>query len=848
MLFAEQSNAATTDASRIDAASKVDFLIDICCALLVCIRGPLLDAAIPRDSDDEEDGTDGPFARCMRILQDFTNIDPVPVLELAYLYRQRRLASALTGDGPSVDDEDEGLDAVASVTDRAARMYKNLKIQAQASPQLRNSRAWFGSVGRSFSSSSAASSEPQEHSSTPTASPTPSRSRMFQRYAEVLQSSDAAASLSKIRTNLAAQAMTTFNKEGAGQSTSSPSQRLQSFSIAGQDLMSKARNVTASTFARSASNPSEEQRTPSHPAVARFSRADLPQFPLPNVVDTPSGKEEYVDTHNATPAQSLRAMFLPHSPASGESGSQPGSPRILPSMRARQPDANGSIRANGPKPLLLTPAAKPARDISQITTPDFDSSHTSRKISTGPLASHSNTNSPVAASRKTSHTANSSVSTFSSRASSDSAQSRPASGDSARPPAVKREAGVTTVPASAFAKARQAKGADTQANLQELRSQSSEGTSAPLPPADPLEHLPVARSSSEGGSKLQRARNKRGSSSFDVNDSSVIDLLPTQDITPVQSPVMPNGPTVGLDAPMILPETPVVDGKRVSLFEKPRAAPVPPPTSLSSAVEEQEPEVPLTDHARSNSSSSATVLDSPFAATVERFKLSDAPVPAYEDRTSESNDVATATSKRQDSLGRSSNGSANRGKLTRIRLASRRTNSGSSSVNGASATDGGLKERRSVTRMSSGLTALDEPQSDLQHTSSANLQPDTAGGTDLSGGSVPEMIPEGNSASSLHIISAGDSGAASELPSPGRDVNMVLTSEELMSQLERGLAQDGAHLDQDRLAAPGHKGEHRSFGDSSGDDDDDDDDAEQGAFADAHSSIGAMVAGSGDVD
>ncbi len=116
----------------------------------------------------------------------------------------------------------------------------------------------------------------------------------------------------------------------------------------------------------------------------------MPDFPLPNVTDSPAGRMEYIDTFGKriSMAGSGRSGTSPASSVAGDDAdtrSNGMSSFPLPSMRAaakmgilparfREESASPNARAVGPKPLLLSQAARllarevtvPAR--SQLTS------------------------------------------------------------------------------------------------------------------------------------------------------------------------------------------------------------------------------------------------------------------------------------------------------------------------------------------------------------------------------------------------------------------------------------------------------------------------------------------------
>lgn len=380
-ILAEQ--AEPVDAASSSAASssaKIEFLIDICCALLINLRERLL------SNPEEEDR----FARGIQVLQNYPDEDVGPIVEMAYVTRQRRLAASLTGDGPPLENEDADEAVGSSVRARAGNALRAWASSSSNNSTPSKGRAWFGSVGRSVSGSSSSSSpapevefEQAHRSASVESTPNRSPGTMFQRYAEAFKSSDAAANLSKASTNWTATALATWDRDPASKSSPTTNGRLPSIGAVSSNLFKKA---------RATQSPNGSPSTPEtlHPASMRWSRDTMPDFPLPNMADSPPGRQEYP---RGRPGSSTwpKHVAAPSSPASSLGQSPPNSPLPLPSLRAaaklgmlpRHREPIGSVRGAGPKPLLLTGSARPPREGSG-SFPAVD--EPSRKISTGPLA------------------------------------------------------------------------------------------------------------------------------------------------------------------------------------------------------------------------------------------------------------------------------------------------------------------------------------------------------------------------------------------------------------------------------------------------------------------------------
>ncbi|EPQ28331.1 uncharacterized protein PFL1_04158 [Pseudozyma flocculosa PF-1] len=376
--------------------AKIEFLIDMCCALLIQIKPlltPILASASATLGDPKAEDRDA-FSEGMRVLQAYPEEDVGPVIELAILFRQRRLAADLTGDGPPDDDD----------------------VADGAEAGLASSAGWFGSMTRNFSAGAGPLQGTPDGGSPDTsrgssgwasAASTPSRPSVggvFQRYAEAIQSSDAAANFSKASTNLTAKALASF---GGGSRETSPEPEQPPFTPA---KMPSLGAVGASFFkkARSGSDASSaimgRGGSPQTPDMARWSRDTMPDFPLPDVSNSPAGRTEYTDSMG-------KRMSLAYSHANGRHRGI-GSPTLsdpnseggfgslpLPSLRAaaklgilprqRTESPAGSVRGAGPKPLLLRQSARPPREGSSSGTHNLDD-EPSRKVSTGPLAHAAN--------------------------------------------------------------------------------------------------------------------------------------------------------------------------------------------------------------------------------------------------------------------------------------------------------------------------------------------------------------------------------------------------------------------------------------------------------------------------
>ncbi|KAE8251298.1 hypothetical protein A4X13_0g4053 [Tilletia indica] len=484
-------------------SSKVEFLIDVCAALLVRLREPLMrpppvssrrvrarrnrtirrrtpsgrataedtDSDAPSiDEEEEEQEADNydamdfaqdDFAHKMHILQTFPDsldldVDVGPLLEQAYIFRQRRLAADLTGDGPpTVDDEDAMRDGGAaaptpqSLGQRASSAWRDWRTRSTVgtvngetgsgtgetsvgtpsagtpSASVRSPSGWLSSIGTRFASMPTPSSAGTTERESLSAQTSPVGLRLggsLQRYAEALQSSDAAANLSKASTNLTAKALAmsaSWNQRApAGDVVSPPPPaaggwtdnssnvgRASTLGAAQSSLLAKARSVSASYMATMSNAP--DARRPStgddsdssfgqHPT--RWSRPPVPDFPLPDPNDSDGRRDARL------PVQLGGGHMRAQSPEGSDAGSESSAGRrMLPSLRmaaklglfpqdARGDVAGGSSGARaaaGPKPLMLSSSARPPRDASRRERGDISSDlEMSRKVSSGPMAGH----------------------------------------------------------------------------------------------------------------------------------------------------------------------------------------------------------------------------------------------------------------------------------------------------------------------------------------------------------------------------------------------------------------------------------------------------------------------------
>ncbi|ETS60987.1 hypothetical protein PaG_04919 [Moesziomyces aphidis] len=425
---------AEQDSNSVSGSAKIEFLIDVCASMILHIK-PLL----PSSEGGQQLESEG-FSAGMRVLQAYPDDDVAPVVEAATLVRQRRLAADLTGDGPptELDDGEDSNATLAAVKARAAQAWREWKNPTPSSPATpvrtvpqadsgtpTTKGGWLVSRARARPSLSAedadtsiTSSADGDTSDLSTASKS-SFSGFLAKYAEAMQSSDAAANLSKASTNLTAKALARFGDRSSRESTpeaSVPHQRYGSLgrglplspppseSGAGDSRVATIGAIGASFFGRKRTHTvegrSQSVNSPRTPDMTRWSRDTMPDFPLPNVSDSPAGRMDYVNAFGKRLSVAANGRSMA-SPASSVAGDDSGERRVsesagsvaLPSMRAaarmgilpaRYREESASPRAAaGPKPLLLSQAARPPREGSSAGTLTVD--EPSRKISSGPM-------------------------------------------------------------------------------------------------------------------------------------------------------------------------------------------------------------------------------------------------------------------------------------------------------------------------------------------------------------------------------------------------------------------------------------------------------------------------------
>lgn len=472
--------------------ARVEFLLDVLTSLLISHRNPLFalmnQAAVRarREATSMADLTsfdkvdveritatltaEESFAACMTFLQDLPDDDIAPVLEHAQLLKQRRMAAEMTREGlPPDHEEEDNEEAIEGLHQGIARNiaagqkalasfreWRKITVPHDLSISLGMSQAkrgWMGSVsasaGRSTPSTDPSSSLAHTQWSDSILPPSSFLAR--------LQSSDTAAELSKVSTNWTAKAMDRWNaasRRSASESTSSVdgdhdppsptmsntsnfSSRLGSLSSVGASfLRNKGRTFSISSNSSASKADVRGPPSASHPAVMTWNqsnRGQVPDFLLPDVMDSPDGRTEYAYIRptsmmyngnlEGASVSSPRTNGLRYSPGvsplllSGGDDSVIGSSTMERSIRRGiQGAVHGSVsekwrflgrngvpmhtgpsissgssscstRIIGPKPLLLAGSARTAREPSEDGS--LGKSHAppaSKVVRTGPLA------------------------------------------------------------------------------------------------------------------------------------------------------------------------------------------------------------------------------------------------------------------------------------------------------------------------------------------------------------------------------------------------------------------------------------------------------------------------------
>ena len=295
-----QSNGSTNE--------KIAFLIDIGCALLLQARAELF---APKETADGEKDV---FGNTMGLLGAYDLKNAAHTLAIAQQIQRRRALTALHSQELPRDGSSRRVPLQARL-----RGLANEARTASASPRT--------------SSSSKPDTQPAPQRSATwntTESPLP----LFQRYAEVIQDSNTAASIAKASTNLAAKAISW----------------------------------------RNASGPEAPQRTPTKDVC------EVPELPIPSVIDSPDDLDSFRGPHGAKGfGYQLRHRDMTASPDASTDDSfanlSSGTQLVLPSMRAAartgimSPKSDENRVLGTPRPLLLSNSSRRASTRSQSSNP-----------------------------------------------------------------------------------------------------------------------------------------------------------------------------------------------------------------------------------------------------------------------------------------------------------------------------------------------------------------------------------------------------------------------------------------------------------------------------------------------
>lgn len=312
---------------------KIAFLVDVGCAMLMHVRGRLLDPPVPVPSPRRfapriPGGFDTPqsetppdtFQQTLGVLQQYPEQDVVPILDAALTLNARRRAQqplprsadarrAPLGEPRRAQRNTSLQERLAATVQRSLNApVRSATWAPESAPMRRGSSASERarpSLDRGAPHTPTKRLPPIDTDASPT-TPLSSGRALFKRYTEALQDSNTAASVSKASTNLAAKAL-------------------------------------AWRAAR------DEPGSPTRAATRSAPPTDAPLLPIPTVVDSPNDRDAYRSIARTraglasahTPESAHRRRFDPSapSPATSEDDSftQPlSSPShlSLPSMRA----------------------------------------------------------------------------------------------------------------------------------------------------------------------------------------------------------------------------------------------------------------------------------------------------------------------------------------------------------------------------------------------------------------------------------------------------------------------------------------------------------------------------------
>lgn len=280
---------------------KISFMIDIGCALLMHARQVLLYPPPTAEGDSDV------FGFAMSLLGSYPLRDAASIVALAQQIQRRREIDAIRQPNELPRDNTS----------------RRLPLQARLRGLTSETRAASSASTESRRPSESESQRDEPQRAATWSAADSSRRPLLQRYAEVIQDSNAAASLAKASTNLAAKAISWRSGSGHGLPQAQQQHRI--------------------------------------PPLQRVE--EPPELPIPSVIDSPDD----LDAHRAPRApisfgSPMRKRSLLSSPNSSLDESftnmTSGTQLVLPSMRAaaqmRSPQSDDSRVFSAPRPLLLS--------------------------------------------------------------------------------------------------------------------------------------------------------------------------------------------------------------------------------------------------------------------------------------------------------------------------------------------------------------------------------------------------------------------------------------------------------------------------------------------------------------
>ncbi|WFD33358.1 hypothetical protein MCUN1_000171 [Malassezia cuniculi] len=278
---------------------KIGFLIDVGCALMLQVRSELMYPKPTKDGDNDV------FGNTMRLLAAYPLKSAHQIITIAQQIQRRRIQ--LSKESPELPRDSSN---------------RRLPLQARLRKLADDTRAASTTVIHT-------QPEPAERTETMRAAtwstPDSHKRNLLQRYAEVIQDSNAAASLAKASTNLAAKAISWRSGSGSEAPQSTPKKR----------------------------------------------EGEPPELPIPSVIDSPDDLDAYRGPRGLNITGSplrMHAMFSSPSSSFDDSfaNMSSGTQLVLPSMRAAarlgisSPKSDDNRVLSAPRPLLLSSSSREA--------------------------------------------------------------------------------------------------------------------------------------------------------------------------------------------------------------------------------------------------------------------------------------------------------------------------------------------------------------------------------------------------------------------------------------------------------------------------------------------------------